>query len=188
LQIDGKSHAARSTALIGGGVGTGSAYLTGKQEIVLPPETELTFVIAETKTAVTTAPEPVVERNFAPAPESRPAIWHDDSRQQRDDAYDALIFSDRDKWLIRSYFQSNYGNLPPTLARRGGDLPPGLEKHISRDETLPPGLQKSVKPLPSDLQRRLPALPFGYSRVFLSGRVLNLADDGQIVDVMSVYN
>src|ERR1700722_17821364 len=103
LQIDGKSHMVRSTAQIAAGVGTGTAYVTGKQEIVLPPATELTFVIAETKTMVTTTPEPVVERNFAPAPESRPAIWHDDSRMQRDDAYDALIFSDRDKWLIRSY-------------------------------------------------------------------------------------
>jgi len=71
LLIDGKSHAARNTALIGGGAaagailgaiagggkgavigtavgagaGTGTAYATGKQEIVLPPETELTFVI-----------------------------------------------------------------------------------------------------------------------------------------------
>ncbi len=72
LQIDGKSHIVRNTALIGGGAaagailggiagggkgaiigtavgagaGTGTAYVTGKQEIVLPSETELTFVIA----------------------------------------------------------------------------------------------------------------------------------------------
>ncbi len=188
LQIDGKSHVVRNTALIGGSVGAGTAYVTGKQEIMLPSETELTFVIADSKTAATTTPEPVVERNFAPAPESRPAIWHGDPRQDQDDAYDALIFSDRDKWLIRSYFQSNYGNLPLALARRGEDLPPGLEKHISRDETLTPVLKKEVVLLPAELQRRLPALPFGYSRVFLLGRVLNLSDDGQIVDVMSVYN
>jgi len=71
LQLDGKSHAGRNTALIGGGaaagailgalagggkgaaigtvagagVGTGTAYATGKKEIVLPSETELTFVV-----------------------------------------------------------------------------------------------------------------------------------------------
>jgi hypothetical protein len=214
LQIDGKSHVVHNSALIGGGaasgavlgaiagggkgaaigtaagasVGAGTAYVTGKQEIVLPPETELTFVIAETRPTAATAPEQVVERNSMPAPESRPAIWHGDMQHDGDDAYDNLIFSDRDIWLIRSYFQSNYGNLPLALAKRGGDLPPGLEKHITRDETLAPGLQKRVAPLPAELQRRLPGLPFGYSRVFLLGRVLNLSDDGQIVDVMSVYN
>jgi hypothetical protein len=188
LEIDGKSQVAPSTEVVGGGAGTAASYVTGRKEIVLPPETELTFVIAEPKTMVTTTQEQVVERNSAPALESRPAIWHGDSRQVGDDAYDNLIFSDRDIWLIRSYFQSNYGNLPPRLARRGDDLPPGQQKHIGRYETLPPGLQKRVEPLPAELQRRLPALPFGYSRVFLLGRVLNLGDDGQIVDVMSIYN
>jgi len=72
LQIGGESHAARNIALIGGGAasgailggiagggkgalvgtaigagaGTGAAYLTGKRELVLPSETELTFVFA----------------------------------------------------------------------------------------------------------------------------------------------
>lgn len=154
LQIDGKSHMVRNTALIGGGAaagaivgaiagggkgaaigtavgagaGTGTAYLTGKQEIVLPSETELDFVVAERAGTLTKTPEPVVERNVERAPESRPAIWRDDSREENDDAYDALIFSDRDKWLIHSYFQSNYGNLPPGLANRGGNLPPRLGK------------------------------------------------------------
>jgi hypothetical protein len=71
LVIDGNSHAARDTALIGGGAaagailgaiagggkgaaigsvigagaGTGTAFATGKQEIVLPSETELVFTI-----------------------------------------------------------------------------------------------------------------------------------------------
>jgi hypothetical protein len=45
LQIDGKSHLVRNTDLIGNG--TGTAYVTGKQEIVLPSEMELDFVVAE---------------------------------------------------------------------------------------------------------------------------------------------
>ena len=71
LVIDGNSHAVRDTALIGGGAaaggifgaivgggkgaaigsligagaGTGTAFATGKQEIVLPSETELVFTI-----------------------------------------------------------------------------------------------------------------------------------------------
>ena len=213
LQIDGNSHAVRNTVLIGGGAaagailggiagggkgaaigtavgagaGTGTAFMTGKQEIVLPPESELTFVIANLTGAVTQTPQPIVKRNIERAPESRPAIWRDSSREDRDDAYDALIFSERDKWLIHSYFKSNYGNLPPGLAKRGGNLPPGLEKHMRRDGTLPPGLQKRVEALPSELERQLPRLPFGYSRVVLSGRVMILAGDGQIVDLMFIY-
>ena len=212
LQIDGKSHAGRDTALIGGGAaagallgaianggkgaaigtaigagaGTGTAYATGKQEIVLPPEAELIFVVANRTGTATTTPKPVVERTTERPPEPRPANWRDDSRED-DDAYDALIFSDRDEWLIHSYFRSNYGNLPPGLAKRGGDLPPGLEKKVRRDGTLPPGLQRRVEPFPAELERQLPRLPYGYSRVVLSGRALILADDGQIVDLMFIY-
>ncbi len=32
--------------------------------------------------------------------------------------------------------------LPPGLAKRGGNLPPGLQKHIERTGQLPPGLEK----------------------------------------------
>jgi hypothetical protein len=162
LQIDGKSH-------------------------VLPPETELTFVIASRADNVVPRPESVVARNTERAPEPRPANWRNESNEDRDDAYDALIFSERDKWLIHSYFQSNYGNLPPGLANRGGDLPPGLEKRMRRDEILPPSLQDRMEPLPAELERRLPRLPSGYSRVVLSGRVMILQDDGQIVDLMFTY-
>jgi hypothetical protein len=213
LQIDGKSHAGRDTALIGGGAvagailgaiagggkgavigtavgagaGTGTAYATGKQEIVLRSESDLTFVVAGRPDTATRTPEPVVERNIDRDPEPKPARWRDNSREDRDDAYDALIFSEHDKFMIRSYFQSNHENLPPGLAKRGGNLPPGLEKRMSRDGVLPPGLQKRVEPLPEDLERELPRLPSGHSRVVLSGRVMILADDGRIVDLMFIY-
>ena len=199
LKIEGKSHVMRNAAQIGGGngaaigtsvragAGTETTHVTDKQEIVLPSKTELDFVIADRPGTVVRTPEPVVERSIDRAPESRPAIWHGDSSEENDDAYDALIFSDLDKWLIHSYFRSNYGNLPPALAKRGGDLPSGLEKHLHRDETLPPGLQKRIEPLPAELDRQLPRLPRGYSRVFLSGRVLVLSGDGQIVDLMFIY-
>jgi len=214
VRIDGKSHVVRNTALIGGGAAAGAivgsiagggkgaaigtavgadagietAYVTGKQEIVLPSETQLDFVVADRSGTATTIPEPVVEQNVERAPEPRPAAWHGDSRADSDDdAYDALIFSDRDKWLIHSYVQSNYGNLPPGLAKRGGDLPPGLEKRLRREGTLPPGLRERTEPLPEKLERQLPRLPSGYSHVVLSGRVMNVADDGEIVDLVFVY-
>ena len=37
--------------------------MTGKQEIVLPSETELTFVVADRAATVKRTPEPIVERN-----------------------------------------------------------------------------------------------------------------------------
>ena len=38
--------------------------------------------------------------------------------------------------------------LPPGLAKRGGNLPPGLQKHLQKNGQLPPGLQKRLEPLP----------------------------------------
>jgi len=183
--LNGSAAPAAVTAGVAAGAET--TNVTAKQEIVLPSETELEFVIAERPAAAIRNPEPIVERGIGRAPESRPAIWHNDSREESDDAYDALIFSDRDKWLIHSYFQSNYGNLPPALAKRGGDLLPGVEKHLRPEEILPLDLQNRVEPLPGELERQLPRLPLGYSRVFLSGRVMILAADGEIVDLILSY-
>ncbi len=103
LQIDGKSHAIRNTALIGGGAaagailggiagggkgavigtavgagaGTGTAYVTGKHEIVLPSETELTFVIASD------APSP--ERSASAEPRSTASSNTSNSMRRRHD-------------------------------------------------------------------------------------------------------
>jgi hypothetical protein len=183
LPIDGKSDLVRNAAPIG----AGTAFMTGKQEIVLPPETELDFVVADRAAPLAKTPEPVVERNVESTPESKPAIWRADPREDKDDAYDALIFSDRDKWLVHSYFKSNYGNLPPGLVTREGHLPPGLEKRLHPDEILPPALQDRVEPLPEELERQLPSLPLGYSRVVLSGRLMVLDGNNQIVDLMFIY-
>ena len=57
--------------------------------------------------------------------------------------------------------------LPPGLAKRGGDLPPGLQKKLDRGDQLPPGLQKRLEPLPTDLHRRLPRLPNYWERVIV---------------------
>jgi hypothetical protein len=205
LQIDGKSHAGRNTALIGGGAaagaiigaiagggkgaaigtvvgagaGTGTAYATGKQEIVLAAETELTFVVAGNAAAES-------ERS-APGARPNPSNWDRESSDPDEDDYDAIVFSRRDARIIRAYFDSRRENLPPGLAKRGGNLPPGLEKHLRRDGTLPPGLQKRVQPFPEELDRRLWRLPRGYSRGILADRALILASDGRIVDLIFVY-
>ncbi|HEU5402737.1 MAG TPA: hypothetical protein VFU86_15355 [Terriglobales bacterium] len=75
-----------------------------------------------------------------------------------------IVFGARDREIIRDYYYRGNSGLPPGLAKRGGDLPPGLQKHLERNGTLPPGLQKKLSPFPVDLERRLPPLAAGYRR------------------------
>lgn len=95
-------------------------------------------------------------------------------------------FSHDDQVIIEAYFRRGRGHgdgrgegeregergLPPGLAKRGGNLPPGLEKQLRERGTLPPGLQKRCEPLPYDLDRRLPRLPYGYRRVVIGTDIL----------------
>jgi len=211
LQIDGNSHAVRNVALIGGGAGAGAilgavagggkgaaigaaagagagtatAYLTGKQEIVLPSETVLTFVVAGTATS-TNAGESAASRAAPRYSEGRDPSWRDD---RDEDGNDPLIFSRRQQHLIRSYFYSEHNGrgLPPGLAKRNGKLPPGLAKQVRRNGTLPPGLQRQADPFPWELTRQLPRLPRGYSRVLVEGRALIVGRDNRILDVMVIF-
>jgi hypothetical protein len=64
--------------------------------------------------------------------------------------------------------------LPPGLAKRGGKLPPGLQKHLEKNGQLPPGLQKRLEPLPSALDRRLPPIPEYWERVIVERNVILL--------------
>jgi hypothetical protein len=107
---------------------------------------------------------------------------------QSDDERDRgarIVFSVRDRDVIRSYYQDRNSNLPPGLAKRNGNLPPGLQKHLERDGILPPGLQKRVQPFPEDLERRLPPLPEVCRRVTLGVDIMILDRRTQrIVDII----
>lgn len=93
-----------------------------------------------------------------------------------------VYFSDRDEDVIREYFRrDDYRD------RRDRDLPPGLEKRLHRDGSLPPGLERRVQPFPEELERRMGSLPRGYWRGILAGRAMILRDDGDIVDMMFIY-
>lgn len=70
-------------------------------------------------------------------------------------------FDTRDRDLIQRHFAATTG-LPPGLAKRGGALPPGLEKQLRRNGRLPPGLQKRIQPFPRGLLDQLRPLPPGY--------------------------
>lgn len=84
----------------------------------------------------------------------------------------SIVFGSRDRDIIRDYYNGSNSNLPPGLAKRGGDLPPGLQKQLARNGTLPPGLQKRLTPFPEDLERRLPRLPDIYRRGSIGGSVV----------------
>ena len=199
LRIDGKSHLLRNVAIIGGeggagaiiggatagkkgaaigaaigaGAGTATAYMTGKKEIVLPVETALVFTLGGDGRG--TGPTTASAKNVSSS-----------SRAGRHEAL-GPFFSDRDRELIRRYFARDYEDLPPGLAKRGGKLPPGLERHLERDGTLPPGLQKRVEPFPDELEERLPRLPGGCARVILAGRALILDRDSRILDLIFIH-
>ncbi|HEU0006180.1 MAG TPA: hypothetical protein VFS12_09340, partial [Terriglobia bacterium] len=193
--LDGKSHNLRNAALIGGGAAAGAvlggvaagkkgaviggavgagagvatAYLTGKQEIVVPSETGFQFA---------TAGNSAVASSRREASEWGHTAFPSDNRE-RDGGW---VFGDRDRRIIRDYFRNRYSNLPPGLAKRGGNLPPGLEKHIQRNGQLPPGLQKRVEPFPQDLVSQLPRIAERIRRVILGRRALMLDDHNTILD------
>jgi hypothetical protein len=87
-------------------------------------------------------------------------------------------FLPEERRAIEDYYRRAADNkkhkkgLPPGLAKRGGDLPPGLQKKLERDGQLPPGLQKRLEPLPVELDRRLPRLPENWARVVLDRDVI----------------
>jgi hypothetical protein len=95
-------------------------------------------------------------------------------------------FLPEERRIIREYFSRHKTKgLPPGLAKRGGNLPPGLQKHLQRNGTLPPGLQKRLEPFPNDLESRLPHVPDIWSRVIL-GRDVLLIDrrTNRILDII----
>lgn len=188
-------------AAVGAGAGTTTAFITGKKEIVLPAEMALTFVAgAGGRSTMASRTEPETRQRgeaYRERDEDRGEARHRErdedrgearNRERGREAAEALMFSDRDQDLIRGYFRTSTGNLPPGLAKRGGKLPPGLERQLQRNGTLPPGLQKRVEPFPVALERQLPRLPSGYSRVIVAGRALIMDRNNKILDLMAVVS
>ena len=99
---------------------------------------------------------------------------------------EAVVFSDRDQQVIRSYYSGGRG-LPPGLAKRRR-LPPGLAKQLRRNGSLPPGLQKryGAEPLPADLNQQLSSLPSGYSRILVAGRAVLLNRNHNVLDILAL--
>lgn len=111
-------------------------------------------------------------------------------RRGNDDGRDGYAkFRNEDVREIQGYYHGQQSGLPPGLAKRGGDLPPGLEKKLRRNGQLPPGLQKRIEPFPVELERRMPPLRRGLSRGLLGGRaVIYDPRTMAIVDVTVIFS
>jgi hypothetical protein len=86
-------------------------------------------------------------------------------------------FLPEERRIINEYYRranTTKKGLPPGLAKRGGKLPPGLQKHLEKNGQLPPGLQKRLEPLPSALDGRLPSIPEYWERVLVERDVILL--------------
>lgn len=90
-----------------------------------------------------------------------------------------IRFNDRDHHLINEYYghhkKSKHKRVPPGLAKRGGNLPPGL----ARRDQLPPGLQG--RGLPQDLDSSLSRLPDGYVRLKVGTDIVLMNRDTRVV-------
>jgi len=95
------------------------------------------------------------------------------------------VFTENDRRIIREYVGAMPASgLPPGLAKRGGDLPPGLEKQLRKKGHLPPGLDKRLSSFPPELERRLSPPCEGCTRAFVAGRaVLYIGATRVILDI-----
>ncbi|MCL5061388.1 MAG: hypothetical protein M1449_13570 [Candidatus Thermoplasmatota archaeon] len=99
--------------------------------------------------------------------------------RMHDRDYDVrVVFSDRDRPIIRDYYRGYYRSLPPGLAKQG-KIPPGHAFRMQRHQAIPPGV--TWDHLPADVERRLSRLPDGYVRVVIGADVAILHTRTRVV-------
>ncbi len=89
-----------------------------------------------------------------------------------------VVFTDRDRVMIRDYYRDYYRGLPPGLAKKG-KIPPGHAHKLRRHYGVPP--DASWQYLPADLERRLSRLPDNYIRVIVGTDVAILHTRTRVV-------
>ena len=87
----------------------------------------------------------------------------------RDRDFEArVVFSDRDRVLIREYYAPPRRGLPPGLAKKG-KVPPGHAMRLNRGHAVPPDYR--WQSMPHELEHRLSRLPEGYVRVIIGADI-----------------
>lgn len=79
-----------------------------------------------------------------------------------------VVFSDRDRVIIRDFYAPPPRGLPPGLAKKG-KVPPGHAMRLRRGDAIPDGYM--WRPLPRELEERLSRLPDGYVRVVVGAHI-----------------
>jgi hypothetical protein len=100
-----------------------------------------------------------------------------------------IVFGSGELRLIRSWFgdSHNLQGLPPGLAKRE-TLPPGLKRQLQKNGTLPPGLEQYTYNVPTDLNRRLPTVIDGISRVIIGGHIALINDSTSVIlDIAAIF-
>jgi hypothetical protein len=95
-------------------------------------------------------------------------------------------FRAQDREFVSTYYSKHGKGLPPGLAKKNGNLPPGLEKQLQRNGSLPPGLEKKMLPCPVEITQQLPPLPPDYQRSVIGASIVVFNRKTNIVvDVMA---
>lgn len=89
-----------------------------------------------------------------------------------------VVFSDRDRTIIRDYYRGHVRGLPPGLAKQG-KVPPGHAFRLERHRPLPAGVTWAHPP--ADLERRLSRLPDGYVHIVIGARLAILHTRTRVV-------
>jgi hypothetical protein len=114
------------------------------------------------------------------------AKGHDKKDKGDDRGPEQYQFRPQDREYVTSYYSKQGKGLPPGLAKKNGNLPPGLEKQLQRNGTLPPGLEKKMQPCPVEITRQLPPLPPDYQRSVIGASIVVFNRKTNIVvDVMA---
>ncbi len=89
-----------------------------------------------------------------------------------------VTFSVGEAATIRAYYEDGHSQ-SRNKGKGQKSLPPGIAKNLARGKPMPPGIAKQV--LPTDLVRLLPAVPHGYERVYVTGKVLLVEIATQVI-------
>lgn len=111
------------------------------------------------------------------------------------------LFSDKEKTIIKDYYNENAASgtgqhkgkkkeLPKGLQKkleRGGELPPGWQKKLERGEVLDPQLRYSAKRLPKDLLERLRTEDAATEILKIQDKIIRVGKgEGTIVDMIDL--
>ncbi|HEY1263509.1 MAG TPA: hypothetical protein VGF06_08295 [Terriglobales bacterium] len=182
--IAGGGKGAAVGTVVGAGAGTGAAAATGKKEIVIAPETVLSFVTstgADVEGEMAPAEKPSVSSSGSSATSSSSSGSSDTPLISSD----MPLFTARDRRVVRSCVAEHASDLPSDVTHRS-NLPSGDERSLKPGGTVPDSISNKLQSLPLACVERLPKLPSDQERVIYDGRVLLINANNHILDMFDL--